>query len=166
MADLTEKLKKLKKDLDSNAAGKTNRVEIEPLKVNRARHFKTDASTLRAAIEANPTHPVALAFTKGVRGLPDNKVVTVEHVDLEALLDDKNVELNEEEIEIDGDRHIAQVKRLGTKRTKKDKEADADPQGPDFATSLSPSSTATSTASSAGTVSSPNTPPEEKPKKR
>jgi hypothetical protein len=48
---------------------------------------------LVAAIEANPTHPVAEVYALSTEGFPGDRELAVEKPDLEALLDDRRVEI-------------------------------------------------------------------------
>jgi hypothetical protein len=114
---LEERLQALRQNVKNPPeAGK----RVDPVKVIRAKMFKSTAGSLRAAADSNPDHPVAAAFRKGLRGLPDNKEVTVHHVDVEALLDDLDVitlENDEEGEDEEGPiTRIVITKKLGKKR--------------------------------------------------
>lgn len=116
---LESRLKALRRNLD-NPPSSDNRVD--PLKVTRAKIFRTTAGALIAACQNNPDHPVALAFRKGMKGLKDNTEVNVHQVDVEALLDDKDVIMEEmPEVGADDEGDITRIvvtKKVGDKRKK------------------------------------------------
>lgn len=126
--DLEERLAALRKNLKDPPMDK----RVDPLKVMRAQKFRTTFGSLRAAVESNPDHPVALAYAKALRGQKDTTEVTIDQVDLEALLDDLDV-INEENPEVGEDEEgeitrIIVTKRIGEKR--KPKEAATRPTPP------------------------------------
>jgi len=70
----------------------------DPMRVSRVRIVPVTAGELRAACQANPTHPLAATFAKAVAGFPDGQKVNVEHADLAAVIDNADV-ATEESIE-------------------------------------------------------------------
>lgn len=103
---------KNKKD-DSN---KTTDLQEIPLKP-----FKLTAAELRAVCDKNPTHPLATDKRKSVAGLPPTTEVVCDQPDIEAILDNKDVELHTHEVERDimGEptKVIVKEKRLVTRKT-------------------------------------------------
>jgi hypothetical protein len=71
--------------------------QVAPMVVLHNAKFSLTAGELREACKNCPdgNHPHVAVFRKAVAGLPDNQTVTVDRVDLEALLDDKDVEIVE-----------------------------------------------------------------------
>lgn len=60
---------------------------LAPLIVRETETFKLTAGELKAACEQCKDHPNAAVFKKAVGKFPDGKEVTIERIDLEAMLD-------------------------------------------------------------------------------
>lgn len=61
------------------------------MSVHTAKGMKVTASEIRAACEANPEHPVAKIYGKAAKDRPDDYLLSVEVVDLQALLENREV---------------------------------------------------------------------------
>jgi hypothetical protein len=81
----------LRNRLNPNNPTPVNATEA-PLAVHRAAMFELTAGELRSACDENTSHPLADTFRKAVNGMPGPKLVTVERIDIQALLEDKLVE--------------------------------------------------------------------------
>jgi len=64
---------------------------VQPLKVNRIPKFKLTVGELKQVAKQNLDHPNSKVFLSAVRGQTDDKEMVVDRVDIEALLDDRNV---------------------------------------------------------------------------
>jgi hypothetical protein len=51
------------------------------------------AGELREVCKANPAHPNTRVFTNAVKDFPDNREVIVEQIDLQAVMDNQEVEI-------------------------------------------------------------------------
>lgn len=114
---------KLRSRLADAAAGK-EADNLHPLSVRNNQTFKLTAGELLTACDTQPDHPNAVIFRKAVRNFPPTKDVVVERVDLEALLDDKEVEVKttiedhvDERGNKTGDKVRVERKVLGRSRT-------------------------------------------------
>jgi len=120
---MSDELKELQKRLKDEGT-EDDGPKVHPLKVRDAKTFKLTAGELRKAIEANPEHPKSKAFTKAVRGIPAVKEIIIERVDLEALLDDKEVDtitrlvdhIDPETNQPTGDKVKVETKKIGKPR--------------------------------------------------
>lgn len=64
---------------------------VRPMKIHEGEMFEISVADLREACSKNPNHPKAKDFLQNVAAFQPNQMVTVEKVDLEALLKDKQV---------------------------------------------------------------------------
>ena len=90
-------------------------VEAAPtgMKVKEERTIEITVGKLRPAIEANPHHPVGVSFAKGIRNFGPQEVIYVGRVDLQCLLENKEVEVTEEKREVAGKTSTYIVKKIG-----------------------------------------------------
>ena len=65
--------------------------QVGVLHVREGQMIEVTVREISAAIKANPDHPKAKDMALGIRGLPANQKLTVEQVDLEAILKNKQV---------------------------------------------------------------------------
>jgi len=102
---------------DEGTSGKP----VQPLKVNRIPKFKLTVSELKQVSKQNLDHPNAKVFLQAVRGFADDKEITVDRVDIEALLDDRNVIMETRIQPVSGEASDIKVveKKLGPPRTVK-----------------------------------------------
>jgi hypothetical protein len=90
---MSEVLENLKKRL----AAKRPKSPVAVMKTHRAKMVEVSVGELKAAIEARSNHPNAEAFAIGIRlgeedEMPDQAKLTVEAIDLQALLDGSETE--------------------------------------------------------------------------
>lgn len=78
------------KDLRKRLAGKY--VETQPLKTRVGDIIDISVKELREAAESHPGHPKSPIYLRACEGKPDQKTLYVEKQDLEAMLDDADVE--------------------------------------------------------------------------
>lgn len=83
---MSDEIKGLKERL---ASKQSNRVES--VKVHEFRGFTLTCGELRKVCEGNPEHPIVPAFLKGIGNRPDTAELAVDRIDLEAVLDNKDV---------------------------------------------------------------------------
>jgi hypothetical protein len=100
--------------------------ELGYIKVQKGETFTLTCRELAAVIAKNPDHPVAQAYAKAVKKNPPDEPLIIEKIDLQAMIDNKEVELITEsgETEIDGMKLPAnfQVKRLGKEYKKPERQ--------------------------------------------
>lgn len=107
---------KLKQRLKDAAEGRDRPVAAMKVKANAA--FALTAGELRGACDQNPDHPHAAIFRKASRPFDDSHRLVVDRVDLEALLDDREVVTTEERVPHGNTDVAVQVKTLGERRKK------------------------------------------------
>lgn len=87
------------------------------MQVHRIPVIKTMVQELRAAITANPDHPVAVIYKAAIEKLPKNvkpeRVLNVEKPDLQALLDNAEVITERAVEDVDGEARLVVTKRVG-----------------------------------------------------
>lgn len=87
--------------------------DFSPIKHIEEPTFKTTAGKLRRLVASNPDHPKSAAFRKAVKGMVDDYPVVVEQIDLQAILENRDVLNTEEERVIDDEKVIVHKKKLG-----------------------------------------------------
>lgn len=65
---------------------------IAPMVVRETPMISVTLDELRSACQANPDHPKARDFMDAIRKAPPGKDVLIERIDLQALLDNKDVQ--------------------------------------------------------------------------
>lgn len=65
------------------------------MRVKEAKVSAVTAGEIRAACEANPSHPVAAVYLKAAKPFPDDATLHVEAIDLVALIDGAEVVIEE-----------------------------------------------------------------------
>lgn len=84
-------------DLAASVLDRFNKKDEKPaqgnrhIKLNKAEMFPITCRELAAVIKKNPNHPSALAYTKAVQSNPMDEDLLIERVDLQALLDNREV---------------------------------------------------------------------------
>lgn len=91
---LIERMKK--PTAEANAESRDSHVRIV-----KAEMFKLKAFELQAVLDKNPDHPASKAYAKAVKQLGKNDEVVVEKIDLEAMLQNKEVLVSSEYAETD-----------------------------------------------------------------
>jgi hypothetical protein len=117
---LSEQVSNLLKRLESGSSSGAQQM-VAAMRVQELRTFEVTAGDLKAAIEANPDHPIADNLKKGIRGMKAKQTVYVDRVDLEALIKDCDVIVSTKEVEDPDDadgRVKVQTKKLGARRQK------------------------------------------------
>lgn len=61
--------------------------------LHKSKTIKVTVKELREATDANPNHPAAKVFRKAIERLPEDKTVIVDRADLQALIDNAEVEV-------------------------------------------------------------------------
>lgn len=106
----------------------------DPLVVKRDRLFELTVQELRDTCELNPDHPLASVKKKSVAGMPYNAKVVVDRVDIEAILENKEVNVSRTtETDTDGVKVTVERKVLGgpvSKSVSPPKKPDPGPQKP------------------------------------
>ena len=107
--------KEVLESLKKRIAAKRPKSPVERMKVFANDVVKVQAAELKAAVEANPSHPVAEGFATGLRLGADDEitsgVLAVNKVQLQGLLEDVPVE-TEETVE-DGTTYVKHVLKKG-----------------------------------------------------
>lgn len=90
MSEILENLKK-------RVAARKPKTPVQVMKTHRPKMLEVSVAELKAAIETRPGHPAAEAFAIGIglgtdEELPAQSKLTVQAVDLEALLEGAEVE--------------------------------------------------------------------------
>lgn len=85
---------------------------VAPMHVHKNKSFACTVQELLMACEANPDHPNAKTFRKAVKGQPPQSTVRVDMLDLEAVLDDKDVEEDVKQEMVNGQMSNVHRKRL------------------------------------------------------
>lgn len=88
---------------------------ISPLLVKKERYVALTAQEMREVLEKRPEHPIAKVYANAVRGVVNSKVLYVDKVDMEAMLDNKEVEVIET---FQRDKETNQLERVQVKRLK------------------------------------------------
>lgn len=139
--DIKNRLSSLRERVNPNAPKEER--PVETLKISRVKHVEVTVADLKAAINSNPDHVKALHYKKGIRGLTDDRTVTVEQQDLLALLDNKDIRVNRSVSEIEGDLYGVYEKEV----------VDKEPDPSDSQTPRSPSATPSNNPSGSNTPS-------------
>lgn len=122
MSELNQRAKsvveRMRKSKENNTQFATGGPLIKSLKADM---FTCSLRDLAAVIQANPKHPVAASYRRAVQnGKPDNEV-TIEKIHMEALIDNREIieECEDVEVDVEGvrmtERHI--VRKLGNRIT-------------------------------------------------
>ncbi len=87
-------LEDLRKRVNQVQEGKVpDPTETDVMVTHEARTVGVKVKELREAIESNPEHPVAKVIEKGIRNYNDEETLYMEAPDVQALLEDKDVEI-------------------------------------------------------------------------
>lgn len=94
----SELLNSLRDRLDSSAESSVP----DAILLDRVHTKKTEVTVgeLRAAIDNNPRHEVAIVYARATKGMESTETVLVETIDLQALLDNSTVAM--QKILVDG----------------------------------------------------------------
>jgi len=110
MSKETDSLLKELKELDEasslNAPLPGIAFRMEPM-------IQVTAGRLKVAVENNPSHPVAAAYRKSTRNVPDGLKLNVGRVDLQCLLENRIVVVEESKQEIRGKLRTVTTKKVG-----------------------------------------------------
>src|SRR5210317_1482120 len=90
---MSDALNKLKSRMASG-----EELEADVITVHQGKNFRVRVGELKEAIKAHPDHPSAQAYAKGIRNLKDDHMLVVDQTDLEALIDGKEVLVNEDRV--------------------------------------------------------------------
>ena len=93
MSSEADKLLDQIKNLDSMVDLET---PIPGMKVINDKVIKITAAKLKIALDSNPNHPVAIVYSKVVKKVPPECNMSVSRVDLQCLIEDKEVLLEED----------------------------------------------------------------------
>lgn len=116
-----DKLKALK--ARSNVKDKKRRKpSAKTLHIRKAVMFSLTVGEMRAAVEANPDHPVAKVWACNLH-YPDDKEFHVEKMDLDALLDDRDIDTDMAPGSDETGPLRVRTKKLGGPRQRKEGEA-------------------------------------------
>lgn len=85
-----------------NAKVQPKQASAIELPVQKARMFNLTVGQLRATCEANKDHPLAADKIESVKGMADHEEVICERIDIEAILDNKDVFIERRLQVIDG----------------------------------------------------------------
>lgn len=105
-------------------------VTIQGMQMTEDKVIKLSVEKMRAAIKANPNHPLAAALTKGIRNLPPAYQVFVSRVDLQCILENKECVRNAETIIADGVQRTVFRKSIGKSLASRTPVRDADSETP------------------------------------
>lgn len=92
---------------------RTGNVPVLRLKVKENQVFTLTARTLLAACAKNPKHPHAKIYRSVAEGIPPDEELNVDRIDLEALLENKTVEVEyDQHMEfVDGQNQLVTTER-------------------------------------------------------
>lgn len=110
---MSDSNKELLDKINSLNSGKPADAAVQGVAVTKAPTMELTIGQLAKAVETNPEHPVAKACSKALHTLPSHTKVSMERIDVQALLENKDVKMQTGVEEFEGQPRNVITKSLG-----------------------------------------------------